>query len=95
MTLEEEVLSVIRHERSLRGSARLSLREIVRRVEYARWTSLSAGDKVLHFMLGTTLSPSHEEVHDAVHELQKTHLNLVSLKPPPPQNVRLRLVQSR
>ncbi len=95
MTLEEEVLNVIRHERSLRGSARLSLYEIVRRVEKARWANLSAGDKVLHFMQGIDLSPPHEEVHDAVHVLQKTHRNLVSLRQPTQQYAQPRLVHSR
>lgn len=95
MTLQDEVLSMIRQERSMRGSARLSVRKTARRVGSVRWKNLSLLEKFLHFVRGTELCPSGQEVRDAIHELQKTHRNLVSLKRPTKEYVRPRLVHSR
>ena len=96
MTLEQEVLAVIRTERSLWGSARLSVREISKRVERSRWESLSPAEKLVHFVNGACIRPTDEDVHEAIHELQKTHSNLVSVTHAPrPQVASLRLVHSR
>lgn len=97
MTLEEEVLAVIRHERSLRGSARLSVREISKQVGQNRWEFLTPAEKLHHFISGTysKFYPADEDVHEAIHELQKTHRNLVSLRPPPQRYLYPRLVHSR
>lgn len=96
MTLEQEVLAVIRLERSLRGSARLSVREISKRVERNRWESFSPAEKLLHFVNGGCIRPADKDVHGAIHELQKTHDNLVSVTHPPrPYVANLRLVHTR
>lgn len=96
MTLEQDVYQVYFAERERNGSARLDLHEVAVRVARIRWKRLSASDKVVSFMRGTNLRPSDEEVHDAVHELQKTHRNLVSLRRTAhPRVATLRIVHSR
>ncbi len=80
MSLQSEVLAVLRHERTQHVCARLNVRELARKVERGRWAKLSPAERIFHFMLGSNLCPSEEEVHDAVHDLQNTHPNLVSLR---------------
>ena len=96
MTLTDEVLMVIREARHNSGDARLSVREIANRVAFNRWCGAAVADKLLYFMQGNDCRPADEEVHDAVHELQKTHPNLVSLRRTAhPRVAALRVVHSR
>ncbi len=78
MKLDDEVIEVLREERSRKGRARLAVCIIRQRVTAKRRKE----QPILVWIFGPLwefiFAPSDTEVHDAIQQLKSTHENLVS-----------------
>jgi hypothetical protein len=78
MSLNDEVIEVLRAERSKTGSATLTIPVIRVRVAARRRAQQPILSKVFGPLWELIFTPSNYEVHEAVHQLKPGHPNLKS-----------------